>query len=169
MKIAIGIDIGGTFTKIILVAENGEALFTQQYPTLSAAGSGQAGIEELLVRNVRDFLTHEMTQAFISERSETSAIAGIGIGVAGFIDRPAGKIMKSPNIPALDGFPITEVFEREFSLPVVVENDANAYAYGEKWLGAGKDIDNFAVLTLGTGLGGGCIYKGELYEGPFEI
>ncbi len=51
----------------------------------------------------------------------------------------------------------------------MVDNDANTYAYGEKWIGAGKDIDNFALLTLGTGLGGGIIYKGEVFEGAAEI
>jgi glucokinase len=54
-------------------------------------------------------------------------------------------------------------------MPVILENDANTYAFGEKWVGAGKDYDNFVVITLGTGLGGGLIYHGTLYEGPVEI
>ncbi len=93
----------------------------------------------------------------------------IGIGIAGLIDRKNGVIIQSPNISAINGVRLGEIFAKEFSLPVVLENDANAYAYGEKWVGAGKDLDNFIVLTLGTGLGGGLIYKGSLYEGPIEI
>ncbi|MBI5098933.1 MAG: ROK family protein [Nitrospirae bacterium] len=165
MKIAIGIDIGGTNTKILLAAEDGRVLHGRQSLTPSAAKTGSVGIEELLVKNLRDFLDDEKTRMLISGTN----IAGIGIGVAGLIDRKEGRIIKSPNIASMDGLPIREIFEREFSVPVVVENDANAYAYGEKWIGTGKDINSFVVLTLGTGLGGGHIYNGELYEGPFEI
>ncbi|UCH79852.1 MAG: ROK family protein, partial [Nitrospiraceae bacterium] len=98
-----------------------------------------------------------------------TGITGIGIGVAGIIDRQKGIVIQSPNISTLNGLPLRELFEKEFGLPVVVENDANTYAYGEKWVGAGKDLDNFVLLTLGTGLGGGIIYHGDLFEGPVEI
>jgi len=165
MNIAIGIDIGATNTKIILATEEGRVLQDLQVRTLSAAKSGSDRVEELLIKNVRDFLNDEKTKAAISGAD----IVGIGIGVAGLIDRKNGKIIKSPNIASVDGLPIREIFEKEFSLPVVIENDANAYAYGEKWVGTGKNKNNFIVLTLGTGLGGGHIYDGALYEGPFEI
>ena len=101
--------------------------------------------------------------------SGASEVAGIGIGIAGLIDRKSGIIIQSPNISAISGVPLREIFEKEFSLPVTLENDANAYAFGEKWIGAGKDYDNFIVLTLGTGLGAGLIYKGNLFEGPLEV
>jgi glucokinase len=165
MKSAIGLDIGGTNTKILLASEDGRVLHGRQSLTPSPAKKGSGGIEELLIKNLRDFLDDEKTKTLISD----TKIAGIGIGVAGLIDRKEGKIIKSPNIASVDGLPIRDIFEREFSVPVVVENDANAYAYGEKWIGTGKDINSFVVLTLGTGLGGGHIYNGELYEGPFEI
>jgi glucokinase len=163
MKTAIGIDIGGTNTKIILADEDGRVLQGLQFLTLAPPGAGPDRFEELLIKNVRDFLNNEKTKTLISD------IAGIGIGVAGLIDRKTGEIIKSPNMASADGLPIRELFEKEFSLPVVIENDANAYAYGEKWIGAGKHINSFVVLTLGTGLGGGHVYNGELYEGPFEI
>ncbi|MBI5057177.1 MAG: ROK family protein [Nitrospirae bacterium] len=162
MKLAIGLDIGGTNTKTILVTEDGRVLASRQTPTIPAAAATSNNIEELLVRDLKDFLSKETS---ISNND----IAGIGIGVAGLIDRTNGLVLKSPNISAINGLPIGELFERAFSLPVIVENDANANAYGEKWVGTGKDINNFIVLTLGTGLGGGHIYKGGLYEGPFEI
>lgn len=165
MKTAIGIDIGGTNTKVILADEDGRVLQGLQFPTLAASGAGSDRFEELLIKNVRDFLNNEKTKTLISNTN----IVGIGIGVAGLIDRKTGEIIKSPNIASADGLPIREIFEKEFSLPVVIENDANAYAYGEKWIGTGKHINSFVVLTLGTGLGGGHVYNGELYEGPFEI
>ncbi len=166
MKIAIGIDIGGTNTKTILATETGDILYSLKNTTPSVTAGQPDKIENLLVKNLRDFLNSKSAQKVLSRASEVS---GIGIGVAGLIDVKKGKVIRSPNIPAINGAPLREIFEKEFSMPVIVENDANAYAFGEKWIGAGKDLDNFIVLTLGTGLGGGLIYKGKLYEGPVEV
>ncbi len=165
MKIAIGMDIGGTNTKILLASEDGNVLGRQQVPTPVVSPDKAEKTEALLVKKLRDFLDEDSTRSLISDAS----VIGIGIGIAGLVDRESGRVIQSPNIPALNGVPVREIFEKEFSLPVVLENDANTYAYGEKWVGAGKDFDNFVVLTLGTGLGGGIIYHGELYEGPAEI
>lgn len=159
MKLAIGIDIGGTNTKFVLVSEDGKVLRSKQSLTPTISADDTEKMDDLLVKSLREFLNEE----------ETSGIAGIGMGVAGLIDRKNGKVIESPNITAINGLYIKEKLEKEFSLPVILENDANTYAYGEKWVGAGKDYDNFFVLTLGTGLGGGLIYNGELYEGPAEI
>ena len=167
MRIAIGIDIGGTNTKTVLVSEDGKVLSSRQNPTLAATGESPISIENISVNNLKDFLDSDETKSALSGVS--ADIAGIGIGVAGIIDRQKGEVIQSPNISNLNGVPLRARFEKEFNLPVVVENDANAYAYGEKWVGAGKDLDNFVLLTLGTGLGGGIIYKGSLYEGPVEI
>jgi len=165
MKNAIGIDIGGTNTKIILASEDGKVLQSGKFSTLAAPGAGAERFEDTLIKNIRDFLNDEKAGTLISNEK----IAGIGIGVAGIVDRRNGKIVKSPNIASADGLPIREIIEKEFSLPVIIENDANAYAYGERWIGAGQRIDSFIVLTLGTGLGGGHIYNREMYEGPFEV
>ncbi len=159
MKVAVGIDIGGTNTKFVLVSEDGKVLRGEQGPTPAIAANAKEKMDDLLVKSLKKFLKGE----------ETSKIAGIGLGVAGLIDRKNGKVIKSPNITAINNLPIKERLEKEFSMPVILENDANTYAYGEKWVGAGKDYDNFVVITLGTGLGGGLIYNGALYEGPVEI
>ncbi len=169
MKIAIGIDIGGTNTKFVLASEDGKVHSSYKTPTPTITGKSTKKIEDLLVANLKEFLNTKTSKSVISGLPGDSDIAGIGIGVAGLLDRKAGKVIQSPNISSINNVPLKEIFEREFSLPVVVENDANIYAYGEKWVGAGKDYNNFVVLTLGTGLGGGLIYKGELYEGPVEI
>ncbi len=167
MRIAIGIDIGGTNTKIVLATEDGKVLSSHQSPTPSANDESAESIDNLLINILKDFLDSDETKRALSGVS--ADIAGIGIGVAGLIDRNKGIVLQSPNISLLTDVPLKERFEKKFNLPVVIENDANAYAYGEKWVGAGKNIDNFVVLTLGTGLGGGIIYNGDLYEGPVEI
>jgi glucokinase len=169
MKISAGIDIGGTNTKIVLASEQGKALISRQMPTPVVSEKSPEKIDTLLIRNMKDFLDDPSTKKVLSGASDSHAIEGIGIGIAGLIDRKNGTVLQSPNIPALNGLRLREKFETEFSLPVVLENDANIYAYGEKWIGAGKEFDNFVMLTLGTGLGGGLIYKGNLYEGPVEI
>jgi len=166
MKIAVGIDIGGTNIKTVLASEEGEVLLSHKVPTPTITAKSTERLETLFVNNLKDFLNDASAKKVISGASE---LAGIGIGIAGLIDRKKGTIIQSPNISAINGVPLRGIFENEFSLPVIVENDANAYAYGEKWIGSGKDFDNFIVLTLGTGLGAGLIYKGQLYEGPLEV
>lgn len=169
MKIAIGVDIGGTNTKFVLASEDGAVLCSHNKPTPHISSESKEKIEDLLVQNLKEFLNTDSAKAAIADASGESAIAGIGIGIAGLIDRKGGKVLQSPNIAAVNNVPLKEIFEKKFSLPVALENDANIYAYGEKWIGAGKNFNDFVVLTLGTGLGGGLIYNGELYEGPMEI
>lgn len=166
MKVALGVDIGGTNTKTVIASETGEVLLSHKNPTPSVSGKRREKFENLLVNNLNDFLNKESTKKILARSSE---VCGIGIGIAGLIDRKNGTVIQSPNISAVNNVPLRDIFEKEFSLPVVLENDANAYAYGEKWIGVGKDLNNFIVLTLGTGLGGGLIYKGKLYEGPLEV
>ena len=155
MSSAIGIDIGGTNIKAVQVSETGNVLTSMTEPTPAETSVSPENIKNVLIKILKNILKDD--------------VIGIGFGIAGLIDRKNGIVIESPNIPAINGFPVKEIFEKEFSLPVVVENDASTYAYGEKWIGAGKGFDNFAVLTLGTGLGGGIIYKGELFEGAAEI
>ena len=166
MRMAIGIDIGGTNTKFVLANEEGTVLSSHKSPTPSVSEKKTDKIVKGMIKNLKEFIDKKSTKSAVTDISD---ITGIGIGVAGLIDRAGGKVMQSPNISALNGVPLKEIFEKEFSLPVELENDANIYAYGEKWVGTGKDLSNFVVLTLGTGLGGGLIYKDKLYEGPVEI
>lgn len=149
MKTAFGIDIGGTNIKIVRVSEKGDVL--------------ERLIEFTPLDNVIDKIV------MILKRLLKPDVAGIGLGIAGIINRKKGVVLESPNIYGLNNVPVKEAFEKEFSLPIVVENDANAFAYGEKWVGVGKGFDNFVAITLGTGLGGGVIYKGELFEGAVEV
>jgi glucokinase len=156
MRSAIGVDIGGTNIKIVHVSEKGDVLKRMMKDTPNARGDSHETIKDFLIENLREML-------------QDKGIIGIGFGIAGVIDRKKGIVIESPNIPSINGFRVKETIEKEFALTVIVENDASSYAYAEKWIGAGKNIDNFIVLTLGTGIGGGIIYKGELFEGAAEV
>ena len=167
MKLAVGIDIGGTNIKTVVLSEDGKLLSSQSDPTPSKESS--VTITGLLTKILKENMNQDYIKKISSSASGIDDIAGIGFGIAGLIDSKEGTVIESPNIPNINSLKVKELFEKEFSLPVVVNNDTNTCAYGEKWVGTGKDFDNFIVLTLGTGLGGGFIYRGELYEGAFEI
>lgn len=92
-------------------------------------------------------------------------LTGIGAAVPATVNFDQGIMLKAPNVPALDGFEMRSALEREFGLPAVLENDANAAAIGENWLGASKGIDNSVTVTLGTGVGGGIMLGGKLLRG----
>jgi glucokinase len=90
---------------------------------------------------------------------------GVGIGVPGFILIEKGIISGSNNLPQFDNFPIRDVIEKELGTSIFLENDANAAALGEKWIGAGRDVEDLVLLTLGTGIGGGIIAGGKVLHG----
>jgi glucokinase len=73
--------------------------------------------------------------------------------------------MGAANLPGFEGFPIRDEVQRHLAAPIVLENDANAAALGEKWLGAGRDVKNLILLTLGTGIGGGIVIDGKVLHG----
>jgi glucokinase len=141
---AIGIDIGGTNLRVALVGRDGNVVRKLVEPTTG-------DIMQTLRKTV--------------EALEGPDVAGIGIGVAGFIDRGSKKVITSPNIPSIDG----KGFEEISSLPVFVENDANAAAFGELWTGAGREFGDFVLMTLGTGIGGGFVHKGRLLKVLAEV
>ena len=90
---------------------------------------------------------------------------GVGIGVPGIIDMDTGMLRESPNLPGWSEFPVHAEIERRLGIPVMLENDANAAALGEKWLGAAKDYGSMCMLTLGTGVGGGIVLDGKIWHG----
>jgi glucokinase len=95
----------------------------------------------------------------------SDTLAGVGIGVPGFILLQTGVIAGSNNLPGFDNFPVRDVIEKRLGTPIFLENDANAAALGEKWVGAGRDVDDLVLLTLGTGIGGGIISEGRIVHG----
>ena len=116
----------------------------------------------------RDAVIGEMCRAIGALKTrfrDFGQLAGIGIGVPGFIDMDTGIIMESPNLPGWANFPVRDEIQRTLGIPVILENDANSAAMGEKWLGAGRDTDHMAMYTLGTGVGGGLVLNGRLWHG----
>jgi len=151
---AIGVDLGGTNLRIAAVDSEGKLL-----DKLTTGAEVHRG---------RDFVIGEMCDAIQSltvKHRDTGQLAGIGIGVPGFIDMETGTVMRSPNLPDWINFPVREQIEYKLSTKVILENDANSAAMGEKWLGAGRNTDDMAMYTLGTGVGGGLVLKGRLWHG----
>lgn len=151
---SIGVDLGGTNLRIAAVDSNGKLL---EKLTL--------GTE---VKRGRDYVIGEMCSSIEALRTKfrgTSELAGMGIGVPGFIDMDAGIVMDSPNLPDWTRFPVREIIESRLGTKVILENDANAAAMGEKWLGAGRDYEHMIMYTLGTGVGGGIILNGQVWHG----
>src|SRR3974390_2948374 len=151
---SIGVDLGGTNLRIAAVTCDGKLL---EKLTLGAE-----------VSRGREFVITEMCKAIEALRAKyngSGQLLGIGIGVPGFIDMAAGMVMESPNLPDWKSFPVRDEIERRLNTTVILENDANSAAMGEKWLGAGRHTDHMAMYTLGTGVGGGLVFNGRLWQG----
>jgi len=147
-NLVIGIDIGGTYIRVALVEGKGNII-------RKVKKSSSGDIINNLIESIKEVLETE--------------VKGIGIGVAGVIDKQQKVVKKSPNLPTIENINFIKKIEDRFSLPVYLENDTNAAAIGERWLGAGRDKENFVLLTLGTGIGGGVVYKGKLLDLASEL
>jgi glucokinase len=150
---SIGIDIGGTNLRAAAIDRSGKMI-----DKIDAATNFKAGREAVL---------SDIVSAIEALRGKhgPSGLAGIGVGVPGFIRMKEGFITNSNNLPYLENFPVRDELSRRLNTPVILENDANAAALGEKWIGAGRDVDDLVLLTLGTGVGGGIISGGRIVRG----
>ena len=122
---SIGVDLGGTNLRIAAVDEKGQLM---EKVTLGTKVLG------------RDHVLNDMCEAIrhVSEKYKTSGrLLGIGIGVPGIIDMQTGLLRESPNLPGWADYPVRAEIEKRLGAPVILENDANVAAFGEKWLGAG--------------------------------
>jgi len=152
-RFTIGVDLGGTNLRIAAVAADGSFL---ERITLDTE-----------VKEGRERVVSDMCDAIaeIEQRLEGGTMAGIGIGVPGIINLADGTVRQSPNLPGWAGFPVRADIERRLNTPVILENDANAAALGEKWVGAGREFDSLCMITVGTGIGGGLILNGRIWHG----
>ncbi len=149
----IGIDLGGTYIKGAALDLAGKILSEGKIETEVA--QGQERVLENVARLVAD----------LRKSSRLQSLAGVGLGVPGALDFKEGRIIESPNFPGWDNFPIRSQMEKAVGVPVIIENDASAAAMGERWIGAAQNIDNFLLITLGTGVGGGLVLGGRLWSG----
>jgi glucokinase len=92
-------------------------------------------------------------------------LEGVGIGMPGIIDKRTGMLRESPNLPGWDEYPVRDDIQTRLGAPVVLENDANVAAFGEGWLGAAKGYNEVCMITLGTGVGGGIVLAGKIWQG----
>lgn len=152
IKYSIGVDLGGTKVKLGIVTSDGKIIKKLSIPTLASEGPEKSigqikkGINSLLKENKK-------------------LIEGIGIGSPGVVSLKKGTVENPPNLPGWGKIHLGKIIGEEFSLPTFVENDANVAAIGELIFGAGKDLNNFIMVTLGTGVGGGVIYNKKLFRG----
>jgi glucokinase len=148
IKYAIGIDLGGTNIRAGLVSREGAVIKRIKEPTSEEViNSLLAAIENLF----------------------SDDVGGVGLGVAGVVDRKKKRVMISPNLHIIETMDLVGEIEKKFKVPVFIENDANAAALGELWAGAGRGFSDFVLFTLGTGVGGGIVYDGKLLNVSAEI
>lgn len=150
---SIGVDLGGTNLRAAAIDKSGKML------------EKIAGSTDLV--EGRDAVISDMVDAInkLKVKCGSARLAGVGIGVPGFILMEKGIILNSNNLPEFDNYPVRDDIEKRLGTPVILENDANAAALGEKWMGAGKQDTDLVLLTLGTGIGGGIIAGGRVLHG----
>ncbi len=148
-KYALGVDIGGTSTKIALISALGEIVTIHHIPTITQNGSPATYLESL-VENCRAILQHAEME-----------IIGIGISILGPQSDNRTGPFASANAPWLVGINFRALMEDQFGLPVVVNNDLTAHALAEYYFGSGRGIDRLLCMAIGTGIGAGMIINGE--------
>ena len=146
----LAIDIGGTMIKYGLVSSGGEILSTDKIET-----EAEKGLENIL---------NKIDNIF--KRYKKNNPVGIAVSGTGQINGMIGKVIGgNPIIPNWIGTNLVKILEDKYNLPIVLENDVNCVALGEKWIGAGKNLSNFICLTIGTGIGGGIVLNNQLFRG----
>jgi len=151
---SIGVDMGGTNLRIAAISTEGQLLEKITLGVKIAMG--------------RDYVIGEMCEAIhrLTEQYRGSGrFVGAGIGVPGIIEMETGMMRKSANLPGWSDYPVRDEIERRVGARICLDNDANVAALGEKWIGAARDADNMAMVTLGTGIGGAIVLNGKIFYG----
>ncbi len=151
---SIGVDLGGTNLRIAAVDDRGTLLEKITLGTRTTLG------REAVLADMCDAI-----QRLTSKYSSQASLQGMGIGVPGIIDMKTGMLRESPNLPGWADYPVRAEIEKRLGTRVILENDANAAALGEQWLGAARDVEDMAMLTLGTGVGSALILRGKIWHG----
>jgi glucokinase len=153
--IYVGIDVGGTNIKAGIVTHAGKTLAKASFPT-----EAEKGVQHGLT--VIDRVVHA---ALAGADLGLADIQAIGLATPGTMDIPGGWLLEPPNLPGWWNFPIRDAVGERFHKPIVLQNDANAAAYGEFWIGAARDAHSLVFWTLGTGIGCGIIVDHVVIEG----
>jgi len=153
--VVIGIDLGGTNIKAGAVTNEGQVLLRDRETTPTP--SGPAAVVDAISAVVR------RCKAQLEEQGRR--VVGVGVGSPGTIDLESGTVLFSPNLTGWDDVPLKAMLEEKLGLPCALENDANAAALAEQWVGAGRSADSLVMFTLGTGIGGGIVLEGKVWHG----
>jgi glucokinase len=153
--VVIGLDLGGTNVRWALVSREGGILARWERATATMPDQNA-----LVATLAQDFLASDE-----AARSQGLALKGVGLGVPGRVLPREGRVDKSPNVPALNDCALLPLLKPLVPWPLFLENDANLFALGEHWLGAGVGHPHMLGVTLGTGVGGGLILRGRLWPG----
>src|SRR6267154_1219666 len=151
----VGLDVGGTTMKAGVVDDTGHSLACVNLPTEAYRGQ-ELGLERMC---------ESIRQAVAAANLRPDQIAAIGVATPGTMDIPAGVILDPPNLKPWQNVPVRDHVQRVFGLPTAFQNDANAAALGEYWVGAGKDARSMVLFTLGTGVGGAIILGDTIVQG----
>ncbi len=149
-QVAIGVDVGGSGMRAARVAADGAVQGKVLRLPLDAAT--QNGVLQQLV-------------GMVASLSQQATVKVVGVGLPAFLSQPDGVVSLAPNLPGLNGWHAAEHLRQALKLPCTVINDADAAAYGEAWIGAGRGSTPFIYMGLGTGLGGGVVLDGKLLQG----
>lgn len=154
-RLFLGIDVGGTNVKAGVVRGDGTVVSHAAVPTEAVKGpdhgvSRMAGAARLAMQTAN---------------VGPDAITAVGLATPGTMDIPAGMLLNPPNLPGWDDYPVRDRVAEQIGLPTILQNDANAAAYGEYWAGSAREADSLVFYTLGTGLGGGIIVNDTIIQG----
>jgi glucokinase len=148
----IGIDLGGTKIAAALATPSGRIITDVHVPTEAQKGRKQ------VIANLKKAI-HTLI------RGQRIRISCMGIGVPGPIEYEKGIVIEPPNLPGWKRVNLKKILEKEFKVPVHVDNDANCAALAEAYFGAGRNARHFIYITISTGIGGGIIIDRKLYRG----
>ncbi len=159
----VGVDLGGTNIVVgLLPVDGGDVLGLRVLPTESHRGP------KFVVDRIVGMVTEAILEVTQAGGTDRGAVAGVGIGSPGPLDRKAGVVINTPNL-GWRNFPLRDLISNAVGLPATLDNDANCATYGEWWLGAARNVDDLVGLTLGTGIGGGIVLNGRIYHGISDV
>jgi glucokinase len=151
----VGLDVGGTSMKAAVVDDAGKSWPSASLPTEAYKGQ-EHGLNQMCAT---------IRRAIAAAGKTEKDIAAIGVATPGTMDIPAGIILDPPNLRPWQNVPVRQHVADAFGVPTAFQNDANAAAFGEYWVGAGRDVKSMVMFTLGTGIGGGIIIDDKVLEG----
>ncbi len=154
----VGVDLGGTNLKVGLL--DGEANILSQLSVPTEVECGR----DTVVGNILKAVERAITEAGV----DRALVKGIGIGSPGPLSHRNGLVINPANLPCMKDTPLRQIVVDKTGIATTLDNDANAAAWGEFWAGSGKDVSDFVMFTLGTGVGGGVVVDGKLLRGHFE-